>query len=78
MDPELPNQIFLVFILIYGIYIRFSEYIANRSVWFDEASLALNVINNSIRDLLTQPLDYNQVAPIGFLLTPSRHQTDSL
>ena len=62
------DRIFLISIFFYGIYIRMSEYLANRSIWLDEASLALNIVGKSFYELLTQPLNYNQAAPIGFLL----------
>lgn len=52
-------------ILISGL-IRIIQYGFNRSLWGDEATLALNLINRSYGELL-QPLDYNQGAPIGFL-----------
>ncbi len=61
------RRIFLVAIVGYGIGIRLGEYLANRSLWFDEAMLALNIIHKSSWELITQPLDYNQTAPIGFL-----------
>ncbi len=53
-------------IIIFGIVIRLIQYISNRSLWADEAVLALNIVNRSYSEL-TQPLDYDQVAPIGFL-----------
>ena len=53
-------------IIIFGIIVRLIQYIYNRSLWADEAVLALNILNRSYSEL-TQPLDYDQVAPIGFL-----------
>ena len=53
-------------IIIFAIIIRLIQYISNRSLWADEAVLALNIVNRSYSEL-TQPLDYDQVAPIGFL-----------
>ena len=53
-------------IIIFGITVRLIQYISNRSLWADEAVLALNIVNRSYSEL-TQPLDYDQVAPIGFL-----------
>lgn len=56
----------LVFIC-FGVLLRLKLYLCNRSLWLDEAFLALNIVNRSFLGLL-QPLDYNQVAPIGFLV----------
>ena len=53
-------------IISFGIIVRLIQYISNRSLWADEAVLALNIVNRSYTEL-TQPLDYDQVAPIGFL-----------
>lgn len=53
-------------ILLFGILIRLVQYISNRSLWADEASIALNVTHRSYLELL-QPLEHNQAAPPGFL-----------
>ncbi|RLD19739.1 MAG: hypothetical protein DRI69_07745 [Bacteroidetes bacterium] len=53
-------------VIAVGILLAIYQYFFNRSLWIDEASLALNIINKSFGELL-QPLDYRQVAPIGFL-----------
>ena len=56
------------FILIaFGTLVRLVQYLSNRSLWADEAVLALNIIDRSYAQL-TQPLDYEQGAPIGFLI----------
>lgn len=54
------------FAIAYGIIIRLAQYISNRSLWGDEAYIALNIVNRSYLELL-QPLDYDQAAPPGFL-----------
>ncbi len=50
-----------------GIVLRVDRYRFNRSVWLDEAWLALNIAHKPIGILLSAPLDNNQAAPIGFL-----------
>ena len=54
-------------IIILGIILRLIQYISNRSLWFDEAMLALNIIDRSFLELF-KPLSYDQGAPIGFLI----------
>ncbi len=61
-----PINIFSWLIIIFGITVRLVQYLSNRSLWADEAVLALNIVNRSYSEL-GQPLDYDQAAPIGFL-----------
>jgi hypothetical protein len=50
-----------------GAAIRLLVYLEDRSLWFDESALALNVIRRSFGGLLSR-LDFGQAAPPGFLL----------
>ncbi len=59
-------NIAIYLILVCGLILRSYQYVFNRSLWFDEATLALNIVNSSFFEL-TQPLSYDQGAPIGFL-----------
>ncbi len=58
----------LVALVLLGIGLRAVPLVQNRNLWIDEAMLALNLVERSPRQLL-QPLDWNQGAPAGFLLT---------
>ncbi len=55
-------------ICVLGVFLRLWQYSANRSLWFDEALLALNIVHRPFA-LLLQPLDNNQGAPIAFLFS---------
>ena len=58
---------YLTWCLVFlGILVRLVQYLSNRSLWGDEVNLALNIIDRSYLEL-TQTLDYNQAAPLGFL-----------
>jgi len=57
--------VFLIFSL--GIAISLAQFLYNRSLWLDEASLTLNIIHSDFSGLL-KPLEGNhQIAPILFL-----------
>lgn len=49
-----------------GAAFRLVQYFADRSLWFDEAMLVLNILDRSALHL-TGTLDFEQLAPIGFL-----------
>jgi hypothetical protein len=60
--PELIGWL----IVILGFILRMRQYLANRSFWGDEASLAVNIVSRSFAGL-TEPLGFHQAAPVGFL-----------
>jgi hypothetical protein len=49
-----------------GLVFRIVQYAADRSLWFDESMLALNILHRSAAGL-TGTLDFAQAAPLGFL-----------
>jgi hypothetical protein len=55
-----------VALVLLGVLWRTVRYAAGFPLWGDEASLAMNIIDRDILGL-TGPLDYMQVAPLGFL-----------
>jgi hypothetical protein len=50
-----------------GVLLQVAQYLANRSLWVDEAWLSLNLIDRPLTALI-KPLDFQQAAPVGFLL----------
>lgn len=50
-----------------GVALRLWQYLANPSLWVDEAAVARNVLDREAGQLFAA-LDYGQVAPPGFLL----------
>lgn len=59
-------QFFSLLFVTIGILVRLVQYVSNRSLWGDEAALAMNIIDRSYLELL-QPLEFDQAAPPGFL-----------
>jgi hypothetical protein len=51
-----------------GAAVRLVQLLGNPSLWGDELSLVLNVTERGLVELLTQGLDWEQVAPVGYLL----------
>ena len=60
------ERVALALLFLAGILMRLRQYLTGRSLWSDEAMLALNIVNRNFGDLL-KPLDYDQGAPVGFL-----------
>ena len=55
-------------LLLLGVGLRTAAFASERSLWIDEAMVALNIVERSPAQLF-EPLDRNQGAPVGFLLT---------
>jgi hypothetical protein len=51
-----------------GILLRVAQYLANRSLWVDEAFVALDVVQLSIPEFLQATLRTGVTAPLGFLV----------
>lgn len=74
MSPILPHpprnqgwsRAALLATLALGIAARMTQYLGNRSLWLDEAYLALNIMGRDFSGLL-RPLDNHQIAPPLFL-----------
>ena len=60
-------QIFCYLSIIAGIILRFAQYLSNKSLWRDEARIALNLIEKNFIEL-AGPLNYDQSVHPGFML----------
>ncbi len=58
----------LMIVFVAGASLSSIHFFGRSSMWFDELTAALNVQHHSFYQLATESLDYNQVAPVGFLL----------
>jgi len=67
LNPRHINS-WLLLVFITGATLSSIQFFGHSSMWFDELTCALNVQHHTYYQLATQSLDYNQVAPIGFLL----------
>ena len=66
--PQLLWYSLFGLIILVAAALRLYQYLIGRSLWLDEAQLALNIERYGVAHLLTQTLDLNQGAPAGFLL----------
>ena len=63
---SLAVKIFLAIAFLLGITIRTIQFFAEPSIWKDELFSVVNIEKMTFGELITQQLDYNQVAPVGF------------
>src|SRR2546423_582769 len=66
LDILLSNKL-LWALAAFGALLRIILYADNRSLWFDEAALSLNLLERPFGNLLS-PLYFDQGAPVGFLM----------
>src|SRR5215472_13090234 len=66
--PALNSRLLALVLVFVAEALRVWQYAAGTSMWMDELWIASNVLPRSTADLLRRPLDFGQVAPLGFLL----------
>jgi Dolichyl-phosphate-mannose-protein mannosyltransferase len=65
--PRPRSDLAIVAILALGVVLHLVQYFGATSLWFDELALARAIADRSLVALVTQPLPYTQVAPVGFM-----------
>lgn len=55
-------------VVVVGFAARLAQWLGNPSLWYDELQLVRNLTERGPVPLVTQGLDYGQVAPTGYLL----------
>lgn len=60
-------HIAVIILIVLGCVLRTAQYLGRVSLWHDELAIVRNLEHKQIRQLLTEPLDYKQVAPVGFV-----------
>ncbi|MCH8242668.1 MAG: glycosyltransferase family 39 protein, partial [Planctomycetes bacterium] len=63
-----PTLVATLVVILLAIGLRTTHYTGNPSMWFDELAIARNVADRSLVELIFEPLDHRQVAPVGFLV----------
>jgi hypothetical protein len=53
--------------LFLGLALRVWQWLAEGTLWLDEIVLTRNILARSLGELVTRPLAFDQVAPLGFL-----------
>src|ERR1700709_2485323 len=67
-DQDNGYKIIIWCIIGVGIALRLFHYFNDRSLWEDEIYLSTGLVKLSLSGLLHQSLDFQQKAPIGYLL----------
>ncbi len=67
LPPQRQAILWLALFFTLGMVLRWMQFWPARSLWHDEAALAVNIVHRSFAGLL-EPLDFNQGAPPGFLM----------
>lgn len=56
------------FFLFAGCIVRLFHFFSDRSLWLDEIYLVSGLVHLDVKELIKGPLDYQQKAPVGFLI----------